>query len=280
MALSIASLEGEESGYPQSEWIESNFRAVRRLIVGWEDRRELLDQLATPPNDEYPYDEGTPNALARRAKIYPLPKQEQINASGSDIAVYRKAIVEVEYSTVGPSWYRSNLIRETLTPSTQRAALDSQHFRWSNQTTDGTFGNNNVVVLSQETPTRSSRAFDWTIEYWHLMALPLWIEAPIGCVNSNPVPAPTLGYVFPPESLLYKGSTITRTVKLNMVLTQTVKAHFGVIFPTLADGGGTMQRNWNMHWRASQQRYGWLKTVTGNIYRSYPRVPFQLPHMS
>ena len=262
MTLSLSPPFGEASGYPQSEWVEGEFRAVRKLIVVWDEIRDALDQLDTWPNQQYPYPEGTTDALARSAKIYPMPRAEQVNAVGSEFAEYRLGYIEVTYSTSGPQWYNGQLVDEELQPSATVHHIEHNILRW---------GDGKPLADDSAGIMRLEYGFDYIIHYPRVTVLPGWLMAMTGCVNSNTVVAPTLGLTFLPETLLYKGTTLKQKVGISGVRHQEIWVRFGI------KSNDFMPVTWNMAWRTSTAQPENVFLIAGGAqYKSYPAVPFNM----
>jgi len=255
MALTVASLEGEEAGYPKSHWKDGQFYAVRRLIVGWNDVSALLAQLDTSPNDQYPYPEGTPNALAREAITEPLGAQT--NAAGENQAQYEKARVEVRYSTQGPSWFNGHYIHEHLEPVGERYPINHSALRWAS--------NSGPQVVAADGATKMAYNFDYIITFHRSMTVPAGVEEWTECINSNIVYAPTLDMHFGRFTLLYKGATIDQTSTIAGLLTQSVSMRFGY-----------KRLGWNTQWCSLSNSHEALYRSGGNQYIGYTAVPFNL----
>ena len=262
MALNVPTLQGELDGYPQSEWYDGEFRAVRRLVVGWDDVRKLLDQLDSPPDDQYPYPEGTPNALARRARTFPY--SAQTNPASAEKAHYDLAIVEVHYSTRGPQWHKGNLIHEYLEPAGGMHGVNHANLRWNS--------NAGVPAEAADNIRRMEYAYDYCIKFHRLLAPPQWLAEATNCINLNVVVSPTLGWMFRPYSLLFKGVSVGQTVSpAGGVTHQSVTARFG-LHP---------DNNWFLHWKADGGTDGtgqyaglFIAGAGGGQYRAYRAVNF------
>ena len=217
MALHVPSYylsgNGEMKGFPKSVWKDGQFAATRRMIVDWDERVDQLLLFDTVPGCYYPYSEGL-NTPAREAQIWPLEGAAQTNAADSDTAEYEKAVIQVKYSTRGPTWYNSNLIHEVLKPNLQTDYVAPDYLYYST-------GGKLAYPLQH-----LDYHLDYLVTYYRCTTPASWIETYTNYTNSNAVTSPTLGYVFAPYTLLYKGATIAQDVSIAGIVSRSVTAHF------------------------------------------------------
>lgn len=247
-----ASCQGELQSWPRSEWIDGLFFGVRKLVVAWDDRVDMLNWLAAPGHDGWPYPDGPP-ALLRRAKILPLADERGGGAQlppDSHFAKYDMAVIECHYSTRGPVYLGGRLIDESLVPTFEHILVNYQKLKWEDDT----------ALVPDDAFGKLICGFDYIIKYYRLPLIPAWVLTHVGCVNANNVPAMTLDLTFPAGTLQYKYPTLTRSITLGRISGWDVTVRYGY--------RGT---GWWKHWRAATGRYeSVFYTDSGDQYYNYP----------
>lgn len=257
----------EMDGWPRGGWQAGEFDAERMIRVAWTDRAQFLAELDTYPNNQYPYADGPADAIVRRVKTIPFGASTA--ASGSSLASYEYALIQVWHSTRGPVWNTllSCLVQENLFPAPQLKFVSRQNLRWKSD---------NKEVLASDEPQLDDTLYEYVVSFSRLLTLPAWVLTRPGVCNSNSVAIllnPTLGtwaLTMQPETLKYNGCEISGKWSLGLVARWNVTASF------LFKGS-----KWNWYWRPDGgplQQGGWeqMVTKTGADYIQHTPVPISL----
>ncbi len=191
----------EMQNFPLGKWDLGEFDGRRRLKVAWDDVSDLLLALE---HESWPYSDGPNNAYPYQALIKPFPNCEQ-KGSGS-LASYDWALVDAYYTTRGPQWNQSlgYSIKETSTPYSRLGRIDpTGRLYWTNAKT--------FPVSPTDAPSTEWHGSTYTISYSGLTNPPNSAWDYSRFVNSNTVVSHSLGKTFAPETLLYKGMSMSAT---------------------------------------------------------------------
>lgn len=255
MAFSVS--YAEMHGYPRSEWDQGEFDAERRVLVAWSDRVTFLNELDVYPNFLYPYADGPAGATAKKAKIFPFGASTA--ASGSSLASYQYALIQIFHTTRGPQWDTTLgvHIQERITPAAQYYMASRRKLRWYND---------NAELSPNDEPRLDDTLYEYTVKYSRLLSVPAWVLTRPGVCNSNSVTCQTIPITFVPYTLRYTGATISVSWSLGLTKRYDVSASF------LFKSSG-----WNTFWRpdgGTAGTGGWekLKTQAGNEYIQHQPV--------
>ena len=256
-AFETPTVHGEAPNFPRGEWDSGIFTGMRRIIVGWDHRVELLTEMGSPAKWSWPYPDGTPYAIARRAKVDPWPDEAgQVNDLGSQEAAYEQAAVTVWYTNAGPRWINNSvLVEESIDPVADIQYVDTSTFKW--------FNGAQPAFTGQESVRRLLYSFDYVLKFHRIAAIPAYIQSRVGYVNSNTVTAYTLGMVFPPETLLYKPPQMQRAVTVAGNDAWNITIRYGY-----------HPAGWNTALRATTGAYEPYADSSGVRKRIYPLIAF------
>jgi len=252
--MSITTDHHEMDGWPRSHWYLGVFEGERRLKVAWDDRYALLAEIDQYPECQWPYDDGPADALAREAKVEPLPRGRQI-CDLDPLAQYEYAVVSIRYSSLGPRVYQNQLWEEWFSPTEEFLTVDYTRLQWGPTASD-------PHLQPAEGFGKLHASFDYNLKIFGTLVVPAWVFNQIGYVNSNYVMAPTLGVVFDPETLLFKPPVVTRSVSRGKLPTFDVHMRFGF-----------HRWGWNKHWRVQTQQFADVYQ-DGSLYYNYPLTAF------
>lgn len=263
----MTTLYEEMHGYPIEKYDRLGFSATRKVICDWSIRHTVVVLLAYSPS-VYPYNAATPqwgSAIVQNVTVEPFPgKETNAGVGQTDIAVYEKAIVTVEYATPGFSGESKQiesgvLVSEKFDTFTEFLTLDPSKFTWKS---DG------KQLSDAEAPGRQIHGLTWAYTR-HDAPLPLDTDVTdfIGMVNDAAVTSLSAGsaafngLLFPAETLLYIKPEIT----LKGAEKATVTLHFQY-----------NPQGWNRFWRTTAGTAGAYDEIQlgGVDYKNYPLAPF------
>ncbi len=257
----------EMQGSPKEFRDFNGFRHVRKLLVDWDLRIALMNELLLAGGQIYPYDPAT-LSRAKEASAVPFGGIQELGVIGfaragtptgsGAIATYEKAIVTVVYKTPQPGDPAENpagdLISESLEPTAEFLTLDHTPFRW-----DG--GDH---LNEQEAPGRQIKMLDYVFTRHDIDTVPLQALQLLGKVNQIDLVANFLGVIFRAETLLYNPPTIFRRIDTqgNAKLTVTYRFTYKV-------------EGWNVFWRSKSQEFEEI-FLAGDVfpYKNYPTGDF------
>lgn len=188
----------EMQGYPIGKWSGGDFDGYRRLKVAWDSIYNLLSSLE---NTAWPYATGPSACTPISATVKPFPGCRQ-HGSGNK-ASYDWAMVDMRYTTRGPTWKKSlgYSVHETTSPFTQVKQIDPDgKLFWNNNDTN--------PLTTREGPIAQWHGMKFSLTFSGLRTAPSGAWDYLKYVNSNAVTSYTLGRTFAAGTLLYKGAVI------------------------------------------------------------------------
>ncbi len=239
---------------PQPEWYVDGkdrlqCRAVRYMKCTWANRRALMEWLMTQAGGSYPHDDGTPYALARRIKSIPRGRTQGIPT----LISHDECIVEVRYDTYGPQWVNSQYVEETLGRRAFRVYPPGNMY-WDEGPPDG------IKVTSDEA-RRGIPVIGSThkLKIGRATTTPSDAMAYIGMCNTGIKETFTLGYSFPPQTVLYVPPFVGSHSDYSL------GTRYTVVYEHIINPHG-----WNKYWRTSTGAWEYLYNADGEIYVQYP----------
>lgn len=232
-----------------------SFHATVQLRCAWQDRFTLMRYATTDGGMLYPRAPGT-LARCRSASAVPAPgKLSAEDESGSALACYDKALVTLQFVRDKRTPETTQLVSETIQPTSEHVTRDPSLFRWGSANGDR--------LEPMEAPSVLVRGLDYLITFHEVYIVPAAILTLPGYVNSSAVTTRLLGLTFPAETLLFQPPTITRRITSKEIGAWTCAFRFSYRAST-----------WNKPWHAKDQKFDTLYTIGGNRYRSYPLADF------
>jgi len=260
MAFTIP--HSEMSGYPKSRWTYGDFVGVRKLKVAWEDRFNLALELEQYPNNIWPYEDGSDDAIIFDTHSEPLrdSRIQQAGTALAPLASYQHAILTSRYSNRGPKYVNGKYIEEFFTPWNEHHQVD-----WTNLAWDGPLG---TSLLPNEAPSWTYYGIEYVIKFSQLATPPPETLAYVGYINSNAVITYTFNRIFGVGTLLYAGCTLRRKLSLGGVQKWDVSYRF------LYKHAG-----WNKAWRLRRAPNSghdncFLKNPGGQQLQLFPSMVF------
>jgi len=258
----------EVNGFPQSNWQNGKFEAVRRVRTAWADRTNFILWIDTYPNNMYPYDEGPPDAWVSSISTVPVARQGKENynpRSGSpgdprtyiiERATYLEAEITIRYNTETIGYLGGIKVAEWIRPDTEMYKRDYSIFQWSGGT----------LLREGESPTHTLYTFQYVVKYLNIMAFPDWVQSNIGTCNTNTFWTYGLWSSFPPQTLLYQPPTIEATLTTGNVRTYNLTCYYRY-----------RPWSWNYHWRQDTQAWEPVYLLDGTQYIQYPLATYLHP---
>ena len=271
---------GEEPGHP---WYETHtgggVTTHRRLLVNSEDVLNwYLYFVMINPLDPY-----TNSAVAWDFHQQPFEKQERVAGGiAAGYADYEFSQLDIMYE--GGPGYRyipgCGVVHEEMKPRLEQepigiarqqiAASGSDNLVWA--TNDSNVQN---FLYYGEHPHFESGGMELVLTFpFAGVGNEPWLP---GTINSDTFTTAVGGSIFAPGTLKYVGMTSIPSVVIPAagiyagVMRYRVSFHFHFRCPANAAGNII---DWNMHWRARDQTWGYMKDATGAVYKQYPAKPF------
>ena len=247
----------EEHTFPRSTWTNGIFVGTRQLICAWSDRVTLLTELATWPNNKWPYPDGASTCLADRVASEGIGAQTNAPATRA-LAEYSQARLTVRYTNAGPAGFDNGatLVSEYLRSSTEVQRLDEEQFRWDS--------NNGATLKYGEAPVLIHDELIYVVTFHQALAIPSATLTKIGTCNSNAVATWLLGLTFAAQTLKYQGATTQATFALGTGH-QTYNVTYYYRFRPVG---------WNVFWRQTTAQYEPLYVKDGLQFKPYPAVAY------
>ncbi len=207
----------QELGWSPKEWWspEGHFAAERVLLCAWDDRFNLIGDLAAggPGGgpEKYPHtDRYECYAVAASAK--PLDKQkieQDFGVGGKEITDYDKAVVTVQYSTdckylIAGS---NKFVYEEYDSTAEMRNIDNVEGGYS-------WATSGVQVPQNDMPGRIECGGALKMTFFNISSWSGATRTMRGWVNATPNITWTLGMSFPPRTLLYQGFHVVRVVDM------------------------------------------------------------------
>jgi len=237
----------EVEGWPRTKNTEDGAYAQRKLECAWDDRITVATEIDAYPARIFPY--GNSGAQISQIAIIPAPKSKM--GGTDDIASYDTAHLIVDYSTNAAS--TAKLISEGFSPSTVAMKYGHKGLMWEDET----------VLIDGESIVAIRGSMNYFLRYYRAAYVPASIGY-AGYINNNNFWTKTLGLVFYPGALVYRGPKVVRT--------QTVS---GVTMFDITHTFGYSPNGWNYSWRNETSQYEIpYDKVTGNPMLAHPNTAF------
>jgi len=240
----------EVSPSPVGEWYERNterhFRATRFVECAWSDRAELITFFLSVAGAGYPHDDGPPEAFVRGIK--PVSRGP---IGGSAIkSSYTRCVLKLFYDTWGPRWVSDNYIEEKYIPETHRLRPFSTELYWSDDTPIAREeAMNGVEVMGSK----------YSLTLGRLNQAPLLPMAYMKMCNATPVSDWTIGYTWPPQTVLYSTPMIIAHSDYESGTQYTIKYEFPI-----------NPFGWNKFWHGANAAWESLYNADGDEFILYP----------
>jgi len=239
---------------PQPEWYidgkgRMQCRATRYVKCAWAVRRNLFEWFYSQAGCQYPHDDGTPYALVRRVKQMPRGRTQGLPT----LITHSEVILEVRYDSYGPQWVNGLYMDETLGAQTFRI-YPPYNLYWGGGITDG--------VRVTEAEARFGVPIIGavhTVEIGRAVTLPSDALVYIGTCNKAIKETYTLGYSFPPQTVLYVPPTVSSHSDY------TLGTRYAITYRHLVNPFG-----WNVFWRTATASWETLYQSNGSTYIQYP----------
>lgn len=228
--------------------------ATMRILGPWSRRYAIIDLFVSNwepyPHQTAEFGIDVLNALrAVSGTAKPFGGMiDPINVPGGSIAIYEKAIVEINFgipqigvpvlTNVSNPRGRGDIISETFEPTTEYLSLNPDDFRW--KLGEGQGRN----LTEQEAPSKSEDGMEYLFTRHNIDTIPVAAWSHKNCVNDDrlyPLSPPLLHLRFDKETLLYRGMRAQRTADKDLA---TVKM--------------------SMTYRFSHREAGWNKFYRGD----------------
>jgi hypothetical protein len=234
----------ELNGWPKERWTDDAFTAERCLKCDWENRYDVVSEMAAEGGQVYPY---RTSLKARAIGASCAGFGDMRGETSPGIGYYEFAAVTVYYSTIAPQYVSTNgvFVSEFMEPTTELIRGDYEDFCWSSNK-DGT------AIKPAEAPTKLIPGINYILVFHRVHQIPGAAESLTDYCNAGPCAAYTLGRVFPPETLLYRGYTASRDLGLGTLPTWK----YALTFSYRPVG-------WNTFWRAEKGTYEYLYHAKG-----------------
>ncbi len=262
MAISVAYYE--MAGWPRELVFVDAFAGERKLICAWGDRATLANDILSPGNNVYPYNNS--GALVSHVpKIRPLAGGKETQGAQIHMASYEKAVVTVNYSTKGrivgvtPG---GDLISEWMSTGSTFKTLDRTQLAWA--------ANDGEPLRPGEGPDKIEPVANYVLLYNSLPSLPGSVLTSPGTVNSEAVSTYLLGLTFAAETLMYAGSNITRSLNPQGASAFQVRQKFR--YRANADEFGV--HGWNYFWRTKKNKYEQVFEAGGDRIKPFTPIAF------
>ena len=247
--------------YEMTNWPKEGYRlgggfiAERRLKCAWTDRDTLAREIL---GETYPY--NSIGAMAMEAYPEPIKGEALAVGASADMSSYAEAVVVVKYSTQGASEVVSgNLISEWLETSIDFKTLDHRGLQWG-------VGGGAEALFPAEAPGRIEPTIDYVLLYHELSAVPSSVVTHTGLVNASAVTAYLMGLTFAPETLLYLGAQVGRSITTAGSTGFSVKHRFRF--------KGNDGHGWNWFWDQRTHGYSQIRLKTGAVHKPYLTAGF------
>jgi hypothetical protein len=219
----------ENDKYPKETWTQDGFEAVRCVIVPWSERYAEVARIADNGGELYPYNTSIlARAIGAGVEGHGNIKGQDANGLG----YYDDALITIRYSSNAPEYQESGVfVSEYMEPSGELLQLDYEDFRW--ESASGT------ELKPSEAPTKLVPGTNYVLVFHRVNFIPAAAESLVDYCNAGPVTAYTLGRTFAAETLLYRGYTASRDLKLGSLPTW----RYALTFSHRPVG-------WNKFWRA------------------------------
>jgi len=212
-AITVEHAERDDSPQTRREGLQ--FVATRTLQCAWEDRKKLEAELIAWPGHLYPHATNM-QARVHSVAVKPFGKQA---ADEDGLPVYIDAVLTVEYRTPGAYTARSisgtadsvsgsqiySDVKyvESIEPAIDNVVLDHSRFLWEDYT----------KLEPAEAPSLALPSWEYSFHVLNGTFIPPVAQEATGKVNSGALTT-RLGHLFfKPETLLYLGPSVSRTME-------------------------------------------------------------------
>jgi len=238
------------------EYTTTGFSATRRFKVPAGSRtlfaEEMLGGASTGPQ-RYP---GKSDVTVIRVALSPFTNRVvEGTPSPLYVNVYEDWVATVEYGDPSQSGFGGEsggtvdpdtLLEESLEPSAEYLTFSANNLRWAGP--EGT-EQNGAKIGPNEAPGKLVINTDWVLTKNKVTSLSNSLWNLLGRVNEAQVTSLTLGYVFPPETLLYASVETSRQIFVTEPAAWRVTLRFSIkptgwnkLFNPINGSGGGLER--------------------------------------
>lgn len=228
-----------------------SFTATRRLLCAWADRGTLARQLlggaisASGSNvadnviqlpQIYPHKDSN-SVRARFVDTEPFFPEEITAGSSTQLSSYTDAVLTVEYAPNGDQGELSDddsvdvLAEEDVASWTEYIQGPQIQLAWAA----------NKLATDSAPLTKMVKGLDWIYTRKRMASVGQAFWDLLGHVNDSAIKSQSLGITFPPETLLYDGIGLGRTIRSDGVSQWETKL-------TFKSRGGGDGATWNHFW--------------------------------
>lgn len=234
----------ELNGWPKEKWTQDAFTAERLLICAWDDRDEVVAEMAANGGQLYPY---KPWMGARSVGASAVGYGTMKGEASPGLGYYDEAAVTVYYSTSAPTMVSTGgaYVSESIEPSAEYLQVDYEDFRWGSSS--------GTEAKPSEAPTKLIPGIDYILTFHRVMYIPDAANTLVDYCNAGPVSAYTLRRTFPAETLLYRGYTASRDLGGGSSMTWKYSLRFSY-----------RPAGWNTFWRAETGTFEPIYHVNGS----------------
>ena len=252
----------ELAGSPVESRAIDKFSAVRKFKVAWSDRVQFMNDMLEGNSGfglRYPFELGS-QAFAKQCKAVPFG--EELGTSDPN-TVYNDCIITVTYETPGANDPASSTgrtteaISESFEPWVENIILGHEGFRWKS-------GSGEPITPSQA-PSKTVYGTDYIFTRHRLRRVPHRAFKLQGHVDAQAISTNFSKLSFAKETVLFKGFSVQRTVRLNSANTWRVVYRFGI-----------REHGWNKFWlpnKDSREGGSWEHMYvegSNHIHRVFP----------
>lgn len=273
----ISVAHSEMEGSPTEDMSQDSFSATRTLVCAWPDRITLAQELLAGYEVTagalrvnvgrlYPHQAGVYAVSVDSIEPYENGKTQAYNGD-STIASHAVAKLTVRYEnknfdptlSQGVNGGSSTQIAEESTSTTSQflSLPEGQDIYLDTPTT-------RTLLPRGSYPGVIVRGMQWNYTLNQVRAVPSGWRAYAGYVNSDSVTSNSLGLTFAPETLLFLGATLTRTITTSGP--QAWKASLALAH---------RESTWNLFPDSYGSFYGLYTAITGGTQKKpYPSTSF------
>lgn len=253
-SVANASKCAEEQGSPQESWGAKGLNATVTLRCLWADRYTVMADIVDN-NRQYPLS-STVKSFAMSGSIQG-DGQSDLATTGQHSIEYQHAILTINYKPIDyydpGSGGDLQLFSEALEGSGEFLTLDNTGMTWDAAA---------LLPLDNQNFGKLMLSFDYVQVQYGLASIHADHMTRVQKVNSVAVTTKLLGYIFPIETLLYHGPSMSRQITTGGTGAWTLTARFSF----RPDG-------WNKVWRNKTKAFATVYH-DGVAYDTYDPVSF------